>query len=402
MISASRDRCWIRRRALWYGQGGSILRGRIIHGGFKKNAIIHQGASFDDYEFHVILTGGDLYTNKILPMFGSNELALEVFGYNDGVSYTGDNPFVFSGFSQSYVMAYSGPTNTTGLVFDDACDGRVSGSVTDFLNALNGVPGAEVQLTGSPNLVPGANGAYSSGNNLCVGTYQVRVLPPTGWLVYGGDSATITVSRQADGHNTVTSGINFKLYSSPISTSNFITFTQAAWGTKPRGTNAGALLTKFFDLVYPEEVVIGVPDTVKRYTVTLTGAGAVLDFLPQIGRPVALDRSYVDPPSMWKLKHRGKFGNHRLISELAGEVLALELNVRFSAFNITRGGLGALHVTSGLLMGMSVDEVPAIGNRVLGGDPLPAGFKRYDDLEDIIEKINKNFEAGSPTKGYVK
>jgi len=386
----------------WYGQGGSILRGRIVHGGFKKNAIVHQGASFDDYEFHVLLTGGDLYTNKILPMFGSNELALEVFGYNDGVSYTGDNPFVFSGFSQTYVMAYSGPTNTTGLVFDDACDGKVSGSVTDFLNPLSGITGAEVQLTGSPNLVPGTNGAYTSGNNLCVGTYQVTVVPPAGWLVYGADSATITVSKQADGHNSVFSGVNFKLYSSPINTSNFITFTQAAWGTKPRGSNAGALLKTFFDLVYVEEVVIGVPNTIGRYSITLTGAVAVTDFLPQNGKIVALDHSYVDPASMWKWKHWGKRANHGRISELAGEVLALELNVRFSAFNITKGGLGSLHLTSGLLMGKSVDEVLAIGNRVLGGDPLPLVLKKYEDLESIIEKINKNFEAGSPTKGYVK
>jgi len=384
----------------WYGQGGSIVRGRIVHGGFKKNAIIHQGASFDDYEFHVTLTGGDLYLNKILPMFGSSEFAVELFGYNDGVSYTGDNPFVFSGFSQSYVMAYSGPTNTTGILFDDLCDGRINGSVTDYFNPTMGVNGAEIQLTGSPNLVPGTNGAYG-GTNLCRGTYQVRVLPPAGWLVYGADTATVTISKMADGHNSVTSNVNFKLYSTPLN-GNFITFTQGAWGTKPRGSNAGALLNMYFDLMYPEEVVIGVPNTLGRYSITLTGAVAVTEFLPQNGKIVALDRSYVDPPSMWKLKHWGKRANHRKISELAGEVLALELNVRFSAFNITKGGLGSMHLTTGLLMGKSVDEVLAMGNRVLGGDPLPAPLKTLADLESIVEKINKNFEAGSPSKGYVK
>jgi hypothetical protein len=382
-----------------YGQGGTIVRGRVVHGGFKKNAIIHQGASFDDYEFHVLLTGGDLYTNKILPMYGSNEFAVELFGYNDGVSYTGDNPFAFAGFSQTYVMAFSGPTNTTGILFDDLCDGRINGSVTDYFNPLMGVNGAEIQLTGSPNLVPATNGAYGA-TNLCRGTYQVRVLPPVGWLVSGADTATVTISKMADGHNSVISNVNFKLYSTPIN-GNFITFTQGAWGTKPRGSNAGALLTKYFDLVYPEEVVVGIPDTVGRYSVTLTGAAAVTEFLPQNGPIIPLYHSYVDPPSIWKWKHRGKWWNHRKVSELAGEVVALELNVRFSAFNITKAGLGSLKVQSGLLAGKTVDEVLALANRVLGGDPLPTGMK-YTDLESIVEKINKNFEAGSPSKGYVK
>ena len=383
----------------WFGQGGTILRGRIVHGGFKKNAIIHQGASFDDYEFHVTLTGGDLYANRILQMYGSNEFAVELFGYNDGVSYTGDNPFVFSGFSQTYVMAYSGPTNTAGILFDDACDGKINGSVTNYFNPLMGITDAEIQLTGSANLVPGSNGAYGA-SNLCLGTYQVKVLPPVGWQIYGADTATVTISKMADGHNSVVSGINFKLYSSPLNGS-FITFTQGAWGTKPRGNNAGALLNTYFNLIYPEEVVIGIPDTVGRFTITLTGASAVAEFLPQSGKIVALDRSYVDPPSMWKLKHKGKWRNHRKVSELGGEVLALELNVRFSAFNVTKSGLGAMHVTSGLLMGKSVDEVLALANRVLGGDPLPTGLK-ITDLESIVQKINTNFESGSPSKGYVK
>jgi hypothetical protein len=388
---------------IMYGQGGSVLRGKIIHSGFKKNAITHDNALFDDYEFHVLLTGGDLYTNKILPAYGSNELAVEVFGYNDQVSYTGSNPFsLVSGFAQSYLMAYSGPTNTSGILFDDLCDGRISGSVTNYLNPFQGIPGASMQLTGSADIdADDLTGAYASGA-LCIGTYQVKVLPPAGWIVYGSDTATVTISKLASGHDSVISNVNFKLYSSPISSAAYITFTQAAWGTKPRGSNAGSLLKTYFYLVYPEEVVVGIQNIAGRYSLTLTGPQAIEDFLPQNTRPVPLTRSYVDPANIWKLKHLGKLKTHERVSELAGEVVALELNVRFSAYSITRMGLGALKVQSGPLAGYTVDQVLALGNRVLGGDPLPPIFKNYDDLEDIIEKINKNFEAGSPTKGYVK
>jgi hypothetical protein len=52
-------------------------------------------------------------------------------------------------------------------------------------------------------------------------------------------------------------------------------------------------------------------------------------------------------------------------------------------------------------MGKTVDEVLGLANRVLGGDPLPTGLK-ITDLESIVQKINTNFESGSPSKGYVK
>ena len=93
--------------------------------------------------------------------------------------------------------------------------------------------------------------------------------------------------------------------------------------------------------------------------------------------------------------------HHRKLGSLAGETLALELNVRFSAFGITRVGLGGLHLATGKLKGFTVDQVLAQANSVLGGGALNPLLKCYDDLEDIVEAINENFRAGVVNKGYL-
>jgi hypothetical protein len=282
----------------------------------------------------------------------------------------------------------------------DPCNGRISGSVTDYFNALNGIPGSEVQLTGQPNLIPASNGAYSSANNLCAGTYTVTALPPAGYTVYGAGSQTVTIGTSVDGtQNNAVSGVNFRMYAAAVNSAAYTTFVQAGWGTKPRANNAGALLATYFSFVYPGgELVIGDP---LKFTITETGPSAVQDFLPQEGRPAPLTASYIDPPSRWKLQHAKKQSHHRRLGSLAGETLALELNVRFSALALTRSGLGSLKLASGKLAGMTVDQVLAIANSVLGGNALPPALKTFDDLEDIVERINKNFQAGTTNNGYL-
>ena len=103
---------------------------------------------------------------------------------------------------------------------------------------------------------------------------------------------------------------------------------------------------------------------------------------------------------MWKLKHQGKYRHHKMISEFAGNVLALQLNVDFSRVSLMRYGLGALRVASGLLAGQTVNQVLALGNSVLGGGPVPTGL-RISDINEVIERINKNYEAGTTDKHYL-
>jgi hypothetical protein len=110
------------------------------------------------------------------------------------------------------------------------------------------------------------------------------------------------------------------------------------------------------------------------------------------------------------VKHWNKLLNHRRLGGLTGEVLALELNVRFSAFYLTRSGLGSMKLASGRLAGWTVNDVLALGNGLLGGDPLPAILQiypswlnvlNYEVLEDIIGKINKNYQAGTTDRHYL-
>jgi len=74
--------------------------------------------------------------------------------------------------------------------------------------------------------------------------------------------------------------------------------------------------------------------------------------------------------------------------------------VRFSAFSLTRAGLGQMHVVTGKLAGKTVNEVLALANAVLGGGALPTGLT-YDNIEDVVERINKNFQAGTTDNHYL-
>jgi hypothetical protein len=169
----------------------------------------------------------------------------------------------------------------------------------------------------------------------------------------------------------------------PPPSAPYATFTQGGWGAKPSGNNPGRLLATNFSRVYPGgAVVIG-----QTRTITLTSPYAIEKFLPQGGTPAKLTQSYVNPTSK--------------ISVLAGQVLALKLNVDFSAAGITRMGLGTLTVVSGELAGATVNEVLALANAVLGGAPLPVGVT-LADLNDTVTRINENFDGGSGNNGYLE
>jgi hypothetical protein len=295
--------------------------------------------------------------------------------------------------------------------FFDPADGSIGGRVTNYFNPSSGVDGAEVSITGGPtgvgNLPTGTNGAYVSLANLEQGTYTVKVVPPAGYLVLGDDTKTIEIALDGT-HNTIATGVDFVLYPVAVSSSAYTTFRQAGWGTRPRGDNAGALLERYFSLLYPDGLVIGIPNDNAEpcsgpfFSITETSQDAVQDFLPQEGKPRALNCNYVDPPARLKmLQHRKKLGHHRKLGALAGETLALELNVRFSAWGLTRAGLGSLKLAKGKLAGWTVDQVLAAANKALGGGGLPAGMTNYDQLEDIVELINENFRGGAINRGYL-
>jgi hypothetical protein len=167
------------------------------------------------------------------------------------------------------------------------------------------------------------------------------------------------------------------------STTGFTTYTQGGWGSPPSGTNPGALLQAKFATLYPlGSVTIGGLQTLR-----FTSAAAINAFLPQGGKPAALQASAVNPTS----SSAGVF---------AGQVLALQLNVDFSNAGITKPGFGLLKVKSGKLVGYTISQVLALANAVLGGANALSSGVSLSDLNGIVDSINENFDNGNVNNGF--
>jgi hypothetical protein len=163
-----------------------------------------------------------------------------------------------------------------------------------------------------------------------------------------------------------------------------VTVTPGGWGAPPRGNNPASVLLANFGKVYPGgAVIIG-----GNKTLTFTSQPAIQNFLPAGGRPAVLSSSATNPTT----SAAGVF---------AGHVLALKLNVDFSAAGVTPAGLGAAILASGPLAGRTVSYVLALANTVLGGNTsaLPSGLT-VSGLNDILDAINNNYDNGA-NKGYL-
>jgi hypothetical protein len=253
-----------------------------------------------------------------------------------------------------------------------------------------------------------ASGGYSF-SSLCPATYRVQLSTPEGYIPsptqQGGDPALDSNPNPSDvaltGYGSVDLTNDFGFYAAPPRP--FMTVTQGGWGSKPAGNNPGMLLKDNFSLVYPTSVfplgvVIGdsgssacPADGGAPYRINLASAGAIQGFLPQGSAPNALNKCETDAG--------------RKITVLAGQVLALTLNVDFSYAGITQPGLGSLMVVSGPLAGRTVNDVLAIGNCMLSGrDSTSCGAEglTLSGINDVTTRINENFDGGTVNNGYVQ
>jgi hypothetical protein len=258
-----------------------------------------------------------------------------------------------------------------------------------------GLEGVGVTLTkaSDPNFVLHAttdvNGYYLFAG-LCADEYTVTASQPEDYTAspsgLGGDPALDSNGNPSVvslwTRTTTDSTIDFGFYYDPPVILTLTTFTQGGWGSKPRGGNPGQLLADNFTTVYPTGVVsIGGDNSIQ-----LAGPSAVQTFLPQGGKPAKLTQDYDNPTVK--------------ITVLAGQVLALKLNVDFSAAGVTDPGLGSRVVAAGPLAGMKVSDVLALANNVLGGGALPSGVS-LSQLNDAVTSINENYEGGTTNNGYV-
>jgi hypothetical protein len=108
-------------------------------------------------------------------------------------------------------------------------------------------------------------------------------------------------------------------------------------------------------------------------------------FLPSGGSPKALNASAVNPTT----SNAG---------ELAGNTIALQLNVDFSNAGFLKPGLASLKLKNTKFAGKTVSQVLAIANAVLGGAAPPAGTN-VGDVNNAAKTINENYDKGTTNKG---
>jgi hypothetical protein len=167
---------------------------------------------------------------------------------------------------------------------------------------------------------------------------------------------------------------------------DFCTYTQGGWGAVPHGNNPGTILHNNFSTVFGGFVEVGIPGSTGFSmqfldTMAITGADAITAYLPAGGKPKALQKDYVNPPTT----ESGVFG---------GQVLALKLNVLYDH----PAGFGALTITNTgtSFDGMMVVDVLDAANQALGGGGLPFGYT-LSNLNDLVSLLNQGFDNCLPS-----
>jgi len=216
----------------------------------------------------------------------------------------------------------------------------------------------------------------------CIATFPNGTTAPveSGDTFPVGTTTVVCTATDACGNQTT---CTFTITVNPCVSEQLCTFTQGGWGAKPQGNNPGQLLKDNFTAISggDNSITIGLPGR----SITFTSASAIEDFLPQGGSPAVLPLGDLVDPT-------GSYG------VLAGQVLALALNIGASDAGVLPAGLGSLKVcnTGTAFDGMSVYQVLALGNTALGGGSLPSGVT-LSSLNDLITNINEGFDECETT-----
>ncbi len=169
----------------------------------------------------------------------------------------------------------------------------------------------------------------------------------------------------------------------------FRTQTPGGWGAPPNGGNPGAYLHANFAAAFPNGLSIGCYPA--DFYVRLTSAQAITNYMPAGGKPRTLTNSYTDPATT------------DLKNTLVDHVIALTLSTGFDNYDPNFGpsevNLGFMVIASGAMQGLSVNEVLAEANMVIGGC---GGNYSVSNLVNTLDQINNNFVDGNGNdNGYL-
>ena len=172
----------------------------------------------------------------------------------------------------------------------------------------------------------------------------------------------------------------------PSTCEGFRTQTQGGWGASPSGGNPGTYVHANFAIAFPSGLTVGCATS---FTLKLTSAQAVTDFLPSGSTARALTANLTNPG--------GSYSN-----VLAGQVVALSLSVGFDNanpnFGLNTTPLQNLVVASGTFANWTVAQVLAEANKKLGGCSSTYSFSQ---LNEVVSKINENYVDGSSTGSFL-
>jgi hypothetical protein len=165
-------------------------------------------------------------------------------------------------------------------------------------------------------------------------------------------------------------------------TTGITTFTQGGWGSKDTTNPAVQKRDAHFSQVFPSGATIG-----GIYTATFTSALAVQKYIPSGKSPSAFTENYIDPTTT----SAGSFG---------GQVLSLYLNIKFNdaGYLGPTSLLGQLYITSGPLMGVTVNQLMNLCNIAIGGGSTPFS---YSVLNTAATSVNQNFDNGIQGLGFL-
>ena len=311
--------------------------------------------------------------------------------------------FVLSGGSKVQVAGGLLPRNVLYNVLGDGDAVTLTGG-SGGINCCDAVVDGSILALARPiSLNPGlVNGSLISGDDISIASgASVRCASPSSSQGQASN-VTITVTGTVDTSRTggcandftgkpitvsCQSSVRVECENSIAPTDGYTTYTQGGWGAPPHGNNPGTLLANNLASIYGSAgLVIG-----DIYTVKCTTAVAVQNFLPAGTSPGVLQTSYINPT--------GDTG----AGVLAGQTMALKLNVDFSNAGFTASGLANLKVAAGnKLAGYTVAQVLMLANKVMGGSPgvLPSGCS-ISDLNDLVDRINNNFDGGAQNLGLL-
>jgi hypothetical protein len=188
------------------------------------------------------------------------------------------------------------------------------------------------------------------------------------------------------------------------------TYTQGGWGSgcpdsqqgDSMSTQPGCIRDHYFDIVFPEGVMIGDTTGVGGFGAVWESAADVEAFLPAGGTPAALTADMVNPT----ITPAGI---------LAGQVLALRLNREYSCagvfdllgllLDVDCYGEFVIPGSCGMFAGLTVDEFLALADSAIGGHPgvLDAYGATFSDVNQTATCLNELYDEcempNDPTGG---